>query len=64
MKILSQNQVGYRIACVAGCFGGQESRAKTSGAAAGEMAREPRQSQRSRVNEPLRRTVQILSLQR
>ena len=43
------------VACVAGGFGGRESRAKTSGAAAGEMGREPRQSRRSRVNERLRR---------
>ena len=43
------------LACVAGGFGGRESRAKTSGAAAGEMRREPRQSRRSRVNERLRR---------
>ena len=42
-------------ACVAGGFGGRESRAETSGAAAGEMGREPRQSRRSRVNERLRR---------
>ena len=32
------------VACVAGGFGGRESRAKTSGAAAAEMGREPRQS--------------------
>ena len=32
------------LACVAGGFGGRESRAKTSGATAGEMGREPRQS--------------------
>ena len=43
------------VACVAGGFGGRERRAKTSGAAAGEMGREPRQSRRSRVNERLRR---------
>ena len=43
------------LACVAGGFGGRESRDKTSGAAAREMGREPRQSRRSRVNERLRR---------
>ena len=42
------------LACVAGGFGGRESRAKTSGAAAGKMWREPRQSWQSRVNERLR----------
>ena len=48
------------LACVAGGFGGRESRAKTSGAAAGEMGREPRQSRRSRVNERLRREEPFL----